>query len=351
MRRIFIYAPSVKSGGGITLLAAIYEAFLDSNHFLFYVNEHTTGIINSESKTKVKFFKSNIFSRLSAELYLLFSAKRDDLIICFGNIPPFFWPKGQVFIFIQNRFVVDRSLINIFTIRKRIAIITQGLLFKYFIRNKYHLIVQTSSMFQLLEKYVKGVKLENLHILPLAPAEFSFKKIDRSKPQTIYLKRFIYVASGEPHKNHLRLFKAWEILANDGLYPSLYLTLNEKNNAEIIEIINASKIKNSLEIFNLGILDSGEIKEAYKSMDALIFPSLVESFGLPLIESSNANLPILASELDFVRDIVSPVETFDPYSASSIARAVKRFMGVKDFHERLLDPVMFIEKINSISKI
>jgi glycosyltransferase involved in cell wall biosynthesis len=55
----------------------------------------------------------------------------------------------------------------------------------------------------------------------------------------------------------------------------------------------------------------------------------MESFGLPLIEARQAGLPILASELDYVRDIVDPEESFDPFSARSIVRAVTRFMGVE----------------------
>jgi glycosyltransferase involved in cell wall biosynthesis len=57
-----------------------------------------------------------------------------------------------------------------------------------------------------------------------------------------------------------------------------------------------------------------------------LFPSLGESFGLPLIEAQAMGLPILAAELDFVRDVCAPVETFDAQSAVSIARAVRRFL-------------------------
>ena len=53
----------------------------------------------------------------------------------------------------------------------------------------------------------------------------------------------------------------------------------------------------------------------------------MESFGLPLIEAKYHGLPILASELDYVRDVVAPVETFNPDSPISIARAVRRYLG------------------------
>jgi glycosyltransferase involved in cell wall biosynthesis len=80
--------------------------------------------------------------------------------------------------------------------------------------------------------------------------------------------------------------------------------------------------------------------------DALIYPSILESYGLPLLEARAAGLPLITGELDYVRDIVDPEETFDPASPLSIARAVKRFMGrpeqrvggvsAQEFLERLL---------------
>ncbi|RYH16174.1 MAG: glycosyltransferase family 1 protein, partial [Alcaligenaceae bacterium] len=59
---------------------------------------------------------------------------------------------------------------------------------------------------------------------------------------------------------------------------------------------------------------------------ALIFPSVAETFGLPMLEARAGQLPIIASERDFVRDVCNPQQTFDPASPHSIARAVLRFM-------------------------
>jgi glycosyltransferase involved in cell wall biosynthesis len=56
----------------------------------------------------------------------------------------------------------------------------------------------------------------------------------------------------------------------------------------------------------------------------------MESLGLPLIEARREGLPVLAAELDYVRDVIDPDEAFDPYSKISIARAVKRFLGLDE---------------------
>ena len=37
-------------------------------------------------------------------------------------------------------------------------------------------------------------------------------------------------------------------------------------------------------------------------------------------------LPVIAPELDYVRDVIQPAETFDPSSPLSISRAVRRFL-------------------------
>jgi glycosyltransferase involved in cell wall biosynthesis len=83
----------------------------------------------------------------------------------------------------------------------------------------------------------------------------------------------------------------------------------------------------------------------YNQVGALIYPSTFESFGLPLIEARQAGLPVLASELDYVRDILDPEQVFDPESAISIARAVKRFIAIDEPPLSLQDAAGFIKHI------
>ena len=80
----------------------------------------------------------------------------------------------------------------------------------------------------------------------------------------------------------------------------------------------------------------------------MIFPSFVETLGLPLIEAKKFKLDVLASELDYVRDILDPVETFDPHSARSICRSVKRFLKVTDGKTEIFTPVDFIKTLIEI---
>ena len=81
---------------------------------------------------------------------------------------------------------------------------------------------------------------------------------------------------------------------------------------------------------NIGELPNEKIWVLYKKSRALIFPSTIESFVLPLIKASKIGLPIIAAEKDYVRDVCTPKETFDPQSPLSISRAIKRFLKIHD---------------------
>jgi glycosyltransferase involved in cell wall biosynthesis len=162
---------------------------------------------------------------------------------------------------------------------------------------------------------------------------------------------FIYVAAGEPHKNHQQLVEAWIILASEEIYPVLCLTLNEQNSQELMEWIRNMVMKYDLKILNKGFVLQSTVTELYKQTKALIYPSALESFGLPLIEARNANLAVVASELDYVRDVLDPEETFDPSSPKSIARAVKRFLGYDEDPLPLIEPCLFLKFCMNLKKL
>ena len=63
-------------------------------------------------------------------------------------------------------------------------------------------------------------------------------------------------------------------------------------------------------------------------VDAIIYPSLGESFGLPLLEARLLNKPVIAADLSYVYDVIPPMEVFNPHSARSIAESVIRFLGL-----------------------
>ena len=131
---------------------------------------------------------------------------------------------------------------------------------------------------------------------------------------------FFYPASLDPHKNHKLLLSSFEKIFRD--YPNrikLILTVDPKKLER-----DSSHNKNILFIQNLSL---NTIFDIYDISDYLIFPSLNESLGLPLIEAKINNLPIIASDLDYVYDVCNPSYTFDPYSRIDIYETIKKVIN------------------------
>jgi glycosyltransferase involved in cell wall biosynthesis len=256
-----------------------------------------------------------------AERLLRRLAEVEDSVLCFGNLPPLFILRAKVVLFIQNRYLVEQDSLLLLPIKLRLKLTVERFLLKCFGRNVNQVLVQTPSMKALASKYVSA---------PITVAGFAanndvsldLESIDRQNIEY----DFIYVASGEAHKNHKNLVLAWIELAKQGVYPSLCLTVSPKSFPAVAELIRREVQCYNLKIDNLGLVVGDDIFSLYEKSTALIYPSILESFGLPLIEAKNAGLKVVSSELDYVRDILDPEESFDPQSPISIARAVKRFL-------------------------
>ena len=203
-------------------------------------------------------------------------------------------------------------------------------------------IVQSPTMKRIIEGRVRRPAT----VMPFLKGANGYKRSLQSLSVTnnkIY--DFLYVASGDPHKNHHRLVNAWILLAGDGLRPILCLTNNKNKNTTLCTFIEKNKQKFDLNIENVGEISHYDVLNLYKKTRTLIFPSVLETIGLPLIEARCADLPILASEMDYVRDVIDPEHTFDPMSAISISRAVKRYMGKSEIPLPLVNPKTFLENL------
>lgn len=336
---LFIYAPNINSGGGVILL----QGFINLNKNLFKIE----WLIDEEIANK---FKNNhfhivspgIFRRIKAEIYLRNKVNRNDVVLFFSNLPPLFKLKGSAIVFVQNRFVLDRLIFNTFNAKLLLKLIIQRIIFIFFRKNASKFLVQSESMYLLLKKITqKEINITPFISMPIK--NIKIREAMREKKTSLDKIRFIYVANFEKHKNHINLIAAWSILYDQNIQPKLTLTLT---NQEIYKLkIKLSKqhinIPNNINFIDMP-LRSKFMKE-FSNHDVLIYPSKIESYGLPLIEAQILKMPIIASELDYVRDIVKPNESFDPNSPRSIARAVKRYLNISEKSTKVISSQDFFK--------
>lgn len=342
--RVVLYAPNLHTGGGIVILKSIIKNWPVDIPVVGYFDSRADEILGLCNDSKISWVNPTIYSRLKAEISLSKTVSDDDVVLFLNSLPPLFNCKGRNIVFLQNRNLIEQISLRGFKFKQALRITIERILFYLFKFRVDEYIVQTDSFKRVLDEWGKpkdGIKSEKITVFPFMDLDELLDVLAIESPPIQY--DFIYVADSLSHKNHLALLDAWEILADLGHHPSLAITLPS---SEVNLLKKVSRLqKKGLKIVNLGWLPQSEVLLKYKSCRALIFPSLRESFGLPLLEASKLNIPILASELDYVYDVCEPEQTFDPASPHSIARAVTRFLNIKPFKRKVQDPKDFVRYI------
>lgn len=334
MGTVIIYAPNVGGGGGLVLLRALLRAVWDDARVVLILDRRGQAQLAEDAAPfDVNWVDSTIGGRWDAERLLSRLATVDDTVLCFHNLPPVLPNRAQIFCYVQNAYVVGLIPVSHRLGRLRVRNAVEQFIARRFRSRVNRYIVQSPTMAEALRRWF-GDGAPPIEILPFGAAGMLSETPqwppaigDRPPGASLPLWDFIYPSDGSVHKNHRRLFDAWRLLAEQGCFPSLAITLHSERDTALREGLCRLKESCDVRIHDLGILPHAELIGSYGSARALIFPSYGESFGLPLMEAQLAGLPILAPELDYVRDVCVPFTTFDAFSARSIARAVQRFMG------------------------
>ncbi|MDA1181620.1 MAG: glycosyltransferase, partial [Proteobacteria bacterium] len=247
-------------------------------------------------------------SHLNRKNFYLKNINRFSSILCLANIPPPVHTSVNTTIFFHNSLFLN-PLSHPISFKNRIINFFKLNYIKYYNHSDYNWIVQTPYIYKLLRENLK-INSEQVLIYPI------FKEKSKSSNTKKIINNFVYVSSVVSHKNHKRLVNAFIKAANKADKEiTLNLTLNKEDLTENIYPEN-------LKVKFHGTLSRDGVNELYDSCDFAIYPSLVESFGLPLIEAANYGCKVIASDLPYVHEIIVPSITFNPYSEESISHSI-----------------------------
>jgi hypothetical protein len=243
----------------------------------------------------------------------------DGALLVLGDLP--LRCKGRQTVFVQTPLLTRRGKSS----RPLGAIIflIARMVFRLNARFVSGFIVQTQAMKSALAETFPEVA-ERIHVIAQpAPAWLLASALKRSgvaRGSASGLRLF-YPAAGYPHKNH-RILSGIEMDATQAWPVStVILTIDEG----LLPGLNAPWIK------RVGRLSADSVMSVYATVDGLLFLSLSESFGFPLVEAMWIGLPIVCPDLPYARVLCGDEAIyFDPESASSMRTAVN------ELHRRLL---------------
>jgi glycosyltransferase involved in cell wall biosynthesis len=133
-------------------------------------------------------------------------------------------------------------------------------------------------------------------------------------PADVHREEFLlYPANPWAHKNHARLFGAFALLRANR--PNLRLVLTGTGH-------DAAAVPAGVEV--LGRVPVEQLVHLYRTAAALVFPSLYEGFGIPIIEAFATGCPVAAANTSAIPEVAGDAAAlFDPTSPEAIAAGIE----------------------------
>lgn len=159
---------------------------------------------------------------------------------------------------------------------------------------------------------------------------------------------FCYISTVSSHKNHKRLFEAIETLVDSGKKLRFAVTIRdtEQNSELTTKIAQINKKAAEEVIVNLGFVNRQGVEEMLNSSKAVFFPSLTETFGLPIAEAMSCGVKVIASNRAYATDLIDNPILFDPEDIGSMTSAMNDELDGKN--EDVSQSLNIDDKLNEL---
>lgn len=329
---IMVFDVPAENGGALTILKQYYEsALLDKqNNWYFVISTPNLNKIENIKVLKYPWVKKSWLHRLFFDNFVaakLVKKNKIDEIISLQNIiihgPNVYQTLylHQSLPFAEKRYKLSENFK--FWIYQNLI---SEMIFRS-IKQVDKVIVQTY--------WMKEACIKKTGVLPgkfeVVQPEISVIVKRQYKQESEDKVLFFYPAGALPYKNHKIIIEAAKQLKQARIDNyRIVFTLKGDENSKIKKLYDEVRTKN-LPFDFIGQISREGVMDYY-SKSILIFPSYIESFGLPLLEAKMHGTPILASNCSFSHEILDGYESacfFDPFGINELFLYMKNLVSDK----------------------
>jgi glycosyltransferase involved in cell wall biosynthesis len=139
------------------------------------------------------------------------------------------------------------------------------------------------------------------------------------------------VSNRKRHKNEFRLVEAFATAHMD---PRMHLVFTGASTSEIARLIAAQEVRHRVDFLDL--VPEEKLPSLYRGAEALVFPSLYEGFGLPVLEAMACGTPVVTSNVTAMPEVAADAALMvDPTSVDHIAKAMEEVLADGTLRQRL----------------
>lgn len=150
------------------------------------------------------------------------------------------------------------------------------------------------------------------------------KKLEKTGKKYALPNRFVLFFKGSsPRKNSLRLISAFNLACKEVEDIWLVVCGRHKCSREETELI-----KENSRIKKIGFVDEEDMAGLYNLAELLVYPSLYEGFGLPILEAQECGCPVVCSDKSSLPEVGGRgVQYIDPYDVEGMAKGMLKVLN------------------------
>jgi glycosyltransferase involved in cell wall biosynthesis len=351
VRKVVVSAINIHQGGTYKILLDCFEAclpYLDNVKFTFFV--HRKNLLPASNHKNLELIelprsRKSWFYRIYYE-YIWFNqySKRKPIDVWFSlhDVSPRVTSRKKV-VYCHN----PASFLSCF----KLKYLREPTLFAFwlFYGRLYRLNSSNTDLFIIQQGWLRTKLATMLGIAEskiMVAYPFDIKRCKPFKTDTLATqfdgKKFVffYPALARVFKNFEIIVNAVKLLEVERSDFRVVFTISKTDNLYASWIYHSAKLCKSIEF--IGNQTRFSVDEIYRETNCLIFPSALETWGLPISEAKERQIPILAADLPYAR------ETVGSYDAVSFFN-VSDFRGLYELMRNTLDKTIQYEGNKGLS--
>ncbi|PLX23269.1 MAG: hypothetical protein C0600_15260 [Ignavibacteria bacterium] len=148
----------------------------------------------------------------------------------------------------------------------------------------------------------------------------------------------LYVSRHDPYKGLGLLLRAFARLLAEGSEPNLRLAVAGKRDARYPYDALVQELALHDRVLFLDYVSRDQLSALYARALGLVFPSLYEGFGLPLLDAMEHGTPVLSSNRASLPEVGGEAaQYFDPENHEEFVRALKTFVESGSLRQTLIE--------------
>lgn len=254
-----------------------------------------------------------------------------DIFMFFTEVAPCFLWKKSVVVFLDAAYYYFGSGTLFGRVQRKVLVWWRILMLK----NTQHVVtISEASKRDLVEKF--HVPAHNVTVIyPGFKTSTERNDVNTQVPIKPF---FMYVGPMKDRKNVFRIVESYIAFRQTTAFEhDLYLVGRRSSGAyerKILAVIEASAYKDSI-LFKTSVDDSG-LYVLYRTTTALVFPSILEGFGLPILEALSVGCVVLTSRTTSTKEVLGTAGFLvDPTDTLEITNALKTIAEGKYDREKL----------------